>query len=469
MYVTATVVPAPPHNGRMQVATLCSPILHDVEHSPISMQPRRSILRPRQPPPITPLSLDICHRIPTEVFSIIIDRIARFDVPTLRVCSLVCKTWLAVSRSHLIPTLSLNAKNTKSFLRLLNSPHATISRGVHHVSVQGDSDAISHRKSRESRIYPVDMIINGGTLTCDESLLLRSLAPFPSLTSLSFSWLRDGLSPPTSAALICGFPGLTDLEFRTCSFPSFTEFARTVCALQALRRLALADVTWDDLSLPECDPASESASSSFKRPPAGLQTLELYLSPIGHLCTWLAGHSDALVQLETVRLCSAFWEDVDAVAIAWMLRRLGRKVRHLSLPWHLPEVDLSHHTELRTLRISHLWFKPYAEAAAEDCFTTRGIEKTLLQLNSAYIRSIEFRVLLVFGGELGLDWEKMRRILARKCFAGLQLLTFGLPVLDRKVRAILRKLWGGATDVNESRRRSRRRLTRLQVDEVFGP
>lgn len=435
---------------------------------PISTEPRRSILRPRQPPPITPLSLDISRRIPPEVFDIIIERIARFDVPTLRVCSLVCKAWLPVSRYHLIPAISLGPKNVKSFLRLLNSPHSTISSGIHHVSIQSDSDAISHRKSRESRIYPADINIStdGATFSCDETLL-RLLAPFPLLTSLSFSWLRTGFTLPTTAALIHGFPGLTELEFRTCTFPSFDKFTSMICALQNLRRIVLADVTWVDLALPE-SPTRQSL-------PPRLEALDLYLSPIGHICTWLAAHSDDLENLCTIDMCSAFWEDIDAISIAWMLRRLGPKIKHLGLPWHLPEVDLSHHTELRTLRISHLWFKPVPDSPAEECFTARGIEKTLLQLSSPHIRSIDIRVLTLSPlklSELGLDWEKLRRILSRQCFAQLQLLTFGLSAYDKRLKMMLRKIWGSARSYedDDSRRHSRRsgrRLTRSQVDEVF--
>ncbi|KAF8067770.1 hypothetical protein FPV67DRAFT_1669653 [Lyophyllum atratum] len=438
---------------------------------PISVEPRRSILRPRQPRPITPLSLDISRRIPSEVFDIIIEKIARFDVPTLRVCSLVCKAWIPVSRYHLIPAVSLGPKNVKSFLRLLNSPHSTISRGIHHVSIQSESDAISHRKSRESRIFPAGMDIGAGgatTFSCDETLL-RRLTPFPLLTSLSFSWLRNGFTPSTTTALIHGFPGLTDLEFRTCTFPSFDKFTSMICALQNLRRMVLADVTWIDLTLPD--------SPMRQGLPPQLQTLELYLSPIGHICTWLAAHSDDLENLCTINMCSAFWEDIDSISIAWMLRRLGPKIKHLGLPWHLPEVDLSHHTQLRTLRISHLWFKPVPDSPAEECFIARGIEKTLLQLNSPHIRNINIRVLTLFqlqGSELGLDWEKVKRILSRKCFSELQALTFGLSVYDRRLKMMLKKIWGGARqtseDVDEFRRSSRlsgRRLTKLQVDEVF--
>ncbi|KAG6872579.1 hypothetical protein C0995_008646 [Termitomyces sp. Mi166 len=455
-------------------------------------EPRRSILRRRQPPPITPLSPDVCQRLPSEVIHIIIERIANFDVPTLRACSLVCQSWLPISRWHLIPTVSLGPKNIKSFLRLLESPYSTISQSIHHVSIQSDSNAISHRKPRESRIYPPDLVASpdGSPLTCDETLL-RRLTLFPALTSISFSWLREGLALPTSNVLIEGFPGLTKIEFRTCTFPSFEEFTHVICALQNLRHLALMDVTWDELALPE-SPIRQAL-------PSHLETLELYLSPIGHICTWIAAHSDDLKELQTISLCSAFWEDLDSIAIAWMLRRLGPKVKHLSLPWHLPEgtswrllstafevisngyliyliVDLSHHTELRTLRISHLWFKPIPDNPAEECFTAKGIEKTLLQLNSYQIRNIDFRVLTLFqltGNELGLDWEKMWKILSRKCFAQLQSVTFGLSAYDKRLRLMLKKIWGGSRQmeiVDDPRRHSRRsgrRLTKLQVDEVI--
>ncbi|KAG6820907.1 hypothetical protein H0H93_009681 [Arthromyces matolae] len=227
------------------------------------------------------------------------------------------------------------------------------------------------------------------------------------------------------------------------------------------------DVAWDNLDLPD--------SPTQQRLPPHLEALELYLSPIGHMCTWLAAHSDELETLETVKLCSAFWEDADSVAIAFMLRRLGPKIKHLSLPWHLPEIDLSHHTELQTLRISHLWFKPVPDNPAEECFTAKGIEKTLLQLNSHQIRTIDFRVLTLFQlteSELGLDWDKMWKILSRKCFAQLQGLSFGLSAYDRKLRLMLKKIWGGSRhsdssdDCRRHSKKSGRRLTRLHVDEV---
>ncbi|KAG6816434.1 hypothetical protein H0H87_006096 [Tephrocybe sp. NHM501043] len=432
------------------------------------MEPRRSILRRRQPPPITPLSSHICRRMPQEVIEIIIERIASFDVPTLRACSLVCKSWLPISRWHLIPAVSLGSKNIRSFLRLLDSPYSTISHSIHHVSIQSESKAISHRRARESRIYPPDFDVTtpgGRPFTCDETLL-RRLTLFPSLTSLSFSWLREGLALPTSTALTQGFAGLTKIEFRTCTFPSFEKYTHMICALQNLRMLALMDVTWDDLTLPE--------SPTRQGLPPYLEVLELYLSPIGHICTWIAAHSHDLKHLKTVNMCSAFWEDIDSMAIAWMLRRLGPKIKHLSLPWHLPEVDLSHHTELRTLRISHLWFKPVPDNPAEECFTAKGIEKTLLQLNSYHIRSVDFRVLTLFqmtGSELGLDWEKMWKILSRKCFAQLQGITFGLSAYDKRLRLMLKKIWGSqqVKETEDTRRHSKksgRRLTRLQVDEV---
>ncbi|KAG6831069.1 hypothetical protein H0H92_012992 [Tricholoma furcatifolium] len=440
--------------------------------SPSSIEPRRSILRRRQPPPVTPLPSDICRRIPSEVIAIIVERIANFDVPTLMACSLVCRSWLPVSRCHLIPTVSIGSKNVKSFLRLLDSPYSTISDSIHHVSIHSESAAISHRKPRESlRIYPPDsastVSSTGRPFTCDETLL-RRLTLFPALTSLTFSWLREGHALPTSNALMQGFSALTKIEFRTCTFPSFEMFTYLICALKNLRCLALMDVTWDETVLPEY-PTRQSL-------PPYLEVLELYLSPIGHICTWIAAHADELEYLETVNMCSAFWEDIDSLAIAWMLRRLGPKVRHLSLPWHLPEVDLSHHTELRTLRISHLWFKPVPDNPAEECFTAKGIENTLLQLTSQHIRTIDFRVLTLFqltGSELGLDWEKMWRILSRRSFAQLEGITLGLSACDKRLRMMLKKIWGSdrqAKRIDDSRRHSRKsgkRLTKLQVDEVL--
>ncbi|RDB30375.1 hypothetical protein Hypma_007203 [Hypsizygus marmoreus] len=427
-------------------------------------EPRKSILRPRQPRTITPLSLDLTRRIPPEVIDIIIERLVRFDIPTLATCSLVCRAWLAASRHRLFTDISLGPHNAASFLRLLDSPHVTMTPGVRHISVQNESAAISHRRARSTA--------RGERFQCDEALL-RRLAKFPSLTSLCFSWLH-GLDRPAVAALVHGFPDLTDLELRACTFPSFSQFTEVICALQHLRRVTLADVSWSELQIPE-----------FKqRVPPGLQTLELYIAPIGHVCTWLASYSHDLHFLETVRLCSAFWEDMDAISIAWMLRRLGPKIKHLSLPWHLPEIDLSHLTELRTLHITHFWFQ--ANSHAEECFTPAGVEKTLLQLSSFHLTSITYTIMPTLNepipASLQLDWDKIAKILARPCFGQLTSMSFGASGYDKVFRSLLREVWGvGRTPTQETARRSpdsarrrshskarvSKRLSRLRVDESF--
>lgn len=174
-----------------------------------------------------------------------------------------------------------------------------------------------------------------GTVDPCSEALLHHLTKFRSLTSLRFSWLQSGLHPHATATISRGFPGLTDIEFRACTFPSFAQFTDTVCALRSLRRLALSDVTWADQRLP----GDNEPPSQWKRQrlPPGLRTVELYVAPIGHVMTWLGSYAADLGELDTVRLCSVFWEDVDALAIAWFLRRFAQKIKHLSLPWHLPQ------------------------------------------------------------------------------------------------------------------------------------
>ena len=295
----------------------------------------KSILRARQPASIRPLPNELSRRIPPEVIDLIIASIACFDVHTLTVCSTVCKSWLVASRQRLFSAVSLNERNTKSFILLLDSPHATISWGIRHVSIhQYSSSTASCRGDVEDKLAIVHDRCPGTVDLCGQALLHR-LTKFRSLTSLRFSWLQGGFDPQATSTLMRGFPDLTDIEFRTCIFPSFAQFTDTVCALQNLRRLTLSDVTWTDQRLPgDNEPPSQWNRQKL---PRGLRTVEFYIAPIGHVMTWLGSYAAELGELETVRLCSVFWEDADALAISWFLRRFAQKIKHLSLPWHLPQ------------------------------------------------------------------------------------------------------------------------------------
>lgn len=275
-------------------------------------QPRKSILRPRRLA-IIPLPLDLSQRIPPEVINLIIDSVAFCDLPTLTVCSRVCRAWLTASRARTYLTISLNETNLWRFVHLLDSPHSTLALGIRHVSIQYGSAGFACEASRGLELF--------------EERMWR-LIKFASLTSLCFSFLNC-LNPHKICVLARGFPGLTDLEFRTCDFPSFTEFTGVVCALRNLRRISLSDIHWLDCTVP--------GSTLSQCIPRGLQTVELYLSPINHFCIWLANYSHVLLSLETFRFGSTSWDDRDAISVAWMLSKFAEQVKTLALPYHLPE------------------------------------------------------------------------------------------------------------------------------------
>lgn len=409
-------------------------------HSSSYNKQLKSILRTRQPSIITPLSKELTQLIPPEVIDLIIERVAIFDVSTLSVCSLVCKKWLYSSRPRLFSTISLNPRNTERFIRLLDSPYATISAGIRHISIQhSDVGAIRDISLASSNETVEDVC----TPWCGEILLYR-LKDFKMLTSLALSYIADCDSDEAVTRMIThSFPGLTDLEFRTCIFPSFASFTDMLCALQNLRRITLTDVSWEDLRLPPGD----FLKRTRRRRPAlqRLRTLELYISPIGHFVTWLSAFDsesgNELAELRTVRLCSIFWDDMDTYSISRFLKKFAPKIKHLSLPWHLPEVNFSVLTSLRSLRLSHLWFQSVGPRA-EEFFSPKGIEKTLKQLSSPFIESIGFRIQCERARVLPeFDWLKVAEILSQENFTNLREVTFGIPAHDKKLRLIVGRLW----------------------------
>jgi hypothetical protein len=288
---------------------------------------QKSILRPRQPRFIKPLSIDLSHRIPPELIEVIIQKLD-FDIPTLAVCCLVSKAWLACSRHRLCPRVSLNHRNARDFFQLLDSPHSTISQGIRHISIEYTSSvAISHRSyHKKLKVAQPNTGRNSDPVFHFDEALPR-LSTFGCLTSLCFSWVEHGLGLIGSTSLMRNFLHLTEIEFRACTFPSFTEFTDIICALQNLRRVVLSDVEWVEIYL--------ETQSKHKLPPH-LQIVELYIARISHVLDWLM-LDGAMLSIETVKLGSVFWEDTDTASIARFLRRLGPKLQHLTLPWHLLE------------------------------------------------------------------------------------------------------------------------------------
>lgn len=291
-------------------------------------KPRKSILRTHRTHslPVRPLSVDLSTRIAPEIVDVIIDYL-HGDKQSLSACCLVCKAWLPTGRYHLRSRLSLHKSNAASFFQLIDAPKSTLGHHIRHLSIQQDNSALRNLSCDDDS----DSYYGDSEKGCSEFRLddvLPRMSGLPSISSLCLSWVMNGLGPAATSALLHGFPNLTELEFRSCAFPSLSEFAAMISAHQNLQRLALSDVEWFDLSPP---------SNKQSLPPL-LHILELYITRSSEFLSWLLAHRGSL-KLDTVMLGSAFWDYEDAVAIGALLRSLGPTLRHLSLcsPSHLSQ------------------------------------------------------------------------------------------------------------------------------------
>lgn len=174
-----------------------------------------------------------------ELVHLIIGQLDTTDKHTLNACSLVCKDWLAMSRSEsgAFSTVKITRETSLGFLALIQSPLSSINVHIRtlYLVERGDS----------------------GRAWLEEDVPL--VAPkLPRVTSLRISaFLNDGLSIRTQTALTAAFgKTLTSLSMMGPRFSSFGDVMRFVCAFRALEHLESL-VMWktdappqEDVSLP---------------------------------------------------------------------------------------------------------------------------------------------------------------------------------------------------------------------------
>ncbi|RDB30370.1 hypothetical protein Hypma_007206 [Hypsizygus marmoreus] len=403
--------------------------------SPEAQNPRKSILRTRhdQPRPFIALSLSLSQRIPPEVIDLVIENVSPIDIKTLGACALVSKAWLAAGRHRLFLTVTLNESNAGRFMDLLDAPYLTIANSVHEIFLVAASN----------RPIPSDLVeYYPPRRAPHHEEIARRLSAFPSLTSLCVSWVLESTGSFTAAVTHSSL-SLTELEFRVCKLKSFSQFTRVLAGLQSLRRLIISDVEW-------YDGHSLAQVSTYQRIPARLQTLELYTPTILPFCSWLSFHAKSFLELDTLRLCSLFWDAQDASSIGQLLKCFGPKIKHLSLPWHFPEIDLSYSKGLRSLHFTHLRFQTDFIGLQTAAISSDVVERTLYQLTSPILETIDFTAETFL-----LDYETIGRILTKPCFSQLKVIRTGVASCDRNLHNLLKRIHGsGKVPPLKLRRRS---------------
>ncbi|KAF7291423.1 hypothetical protein MIND_01287000 [Mycena indigotica] len=177
--------------------------------------------------------------LPQELIDAIIDNI--FDKPTLRACTLVCRSWLFASRHNLYTKLVLRGEDLDDFL--------------HHL----DNDVFRPSLRRLDLFF----CENGPT-----QRLFRHLPDFPRLTELRIDSTMYYFDFPP-------LPNLKRLELSRVNFGSFSHFTVMLASLPKLKHLALESIEW---AAARGWAAVEDADDDVPRPRLQLDTLNLNIT-----------------------------------------------------------------------------------------------------------------------------------------------------------------------------------------------
>jgi hypothetical protein len=233
--------------------------------------------------------------IPLELLKCIID-ILRDDIDSLRLCALVCKDWVPVSRYYVglvIDDWFRGIHRTYDrLIELLSEPNANSAPYWRHLKIQ--------------------------TKKLEVAELVTLLSMLPSLQSLSVHVDRWGESWCSAHKELSRFKGITELALDGKSAADPNEILALACALPSLEKLDLCGFEW---------PESTTFSSSHK-PSRILRTLRLRYCSIRPILNWIMS-IEAMPPLHTLILQPA--PKTDFQIISDFLRKLGDSLRHLEV------------------------------------------------------------------------------------------------------------------------------------------
>jgi len=186
-----------------------------------------------------PTIIPFPNSFPSELTDIIINQLDPTDTKSLKAVALVCRDFVAASRSLLFSTITLTPTTTQQFYILTRSPHCTLTNRIQRLEL-GIPCWRFNRPSVEDLSKTVLTLTNLTSLRVS-SYFLESIPLDCPLSSLTAAW-----------------PLLASVELLGIQFGSLGDTIAFICAFPALEKLILLGVTWrrhtrppDGVSLPK--------------------------------------------------------------------------------------------------------------------------------------------------------------------------------------------------------------------------
>lgn len=246
----------------------------------------------------------MAFELPQELWDEILDNLAGHR-QALMACSLVCRSWVPRSRTHLFETIALKPRNIQALAQLLRLPEkctffphvssivaSRYSWNENNTYFNSISDRLKHFSSVRSLTLRMTVDITHYTVQDFHSGFISS---FPTITTLVLYCEFSG-KPAPLADMISLFPSLQRLEIRAMSECRF------------------------------------SVASRFSVPPPDIRHLYLFKYSAAPILSWL--HSlNLLHTIETLSLIQFSY--ADAPILRKSLAQIGGSLQHLkiSMPW----------------------------------------------------------------------------------------------------------------------------------------
>lgn len=248
---------------------------------------------PSQMPPFTspgPL-------FPPEITDSIIHELSP-NRPALRICSLVCRTWLPASRYILHDTLSLRGWDVPGFLDII---------------VPSENTYLGTLRAIDIRLC------ENGPVTS----LLRLLPQFVCLKSIRIQYSTFDYQFPV-------IPAVNTLEFFGAQFPSFTAFTNLLDQCPNLKNLKLETISWgsvDGSAPPGIDMLPGKSSTRLE-----LDTFSVDISNDSPFLDWISSPESApLTSNLTLLLHTGLSYTTKDPLEAEIIKKAQQYCRHLNL------------------------------------------------------------------------------------------------------------------------------------------
>ncbi|GJE90791.1 F-box protein [Phanerochaete sordida] len=358
--------------------------------------------------------------LPPELFDETLDHLWD-DAKTLRVCSLVCRSWVPSTRLHLFRTIRLSSEATCTQLSALMANSPAIARCVRKLTISAQYSGVG----TDNRGVEDDAWVNVS------AEIARTLGVHGRVNTLALSRLRwTSLAPDTRDAYKAVFKGVRTLLLFEVRFHASGDVLDFLDAFPDLEELYFHAVSWDSESSTTPSSAAELISLAQSHHDTKKMHLSyLFLDPRSSptlVTEWILSHPSEQ-KLRTIQLC---WRELDNTkALGDLLQASGSSLERLQIefPSGIAEetvlhnhVSLVHNTALRSLSFGGLDVTLASARTFLSAHLFPWVALMLADLQSPHLREVTFELETPDAqGLAGLDWPRIDAELAKREFQGL--------------------------------------------------